>query len=191
MDKKTGAHKYDLAAKTNQEGTKYNIDQMQWGHEYRTYENAWGRKGALVEPFVSGFILVKGRHVVREPVFPWDSASCAAGFSDPCKSILLKLGELHRIKTSPVKGAGAGRGQMVAQAVRTLDVGVLRVRLDGGLMGAGLMVPGARVAPGGLGSAMMGGMSPLKADAALLGCRRDRPRLAATRDRVEQHIGLQ
>jgi hypothetical protein len=60
MDKKTGAHKYDLAAKKNQESTKYNIDQMQWGHEYRTYKNARGRKGALVEPFVSGFILVKG-----------------------------------------------------------------------------------------------------------------------------------
>jgi hypothetical protein len=102
----------------------------------------------------------------------------------------LKLGELHRIKTSPVKGAGAGRGRMVTQAVRTLDVGVSRVRLDGGLMGASLVVPGARVAPGGLGSAMMGGMSPSKADAALLGCRRDRPRLAATQDRVEQHIGL-
>ena len=131
-----------------------------------------------------------GRHVVEELVFSRDLVSCAAGFSDPCKSDFLKLGELHRVETRPVKGAEAGRGRVVAQAVCAFDFGVSRVRFDGSLMSAGLVVPGARVAPGGLGSAVVGRVSPPKANATLLGCRRDRPRFAATRDHVERHIGL-
>ena len=45
---------------------------------------------------------------------------------------------------------------MVTEAIGTLDDVEPRVGFDGGSVGAGFMVPGARVAPGGLGGAMVG-----------------------------------
>ena len=113
-------------------------------------------KGDSIESVVSGFFLVIGRLVVREPVFPRDASSGAAGFSYPIKSILLELSKLRGVETSPVERALARCGPVFAEAVCTLDGVEPGVGLDSGSVGAGFVVPGARVAPGGFRGAMVG-----------------------------------
>ena len=49
-----------------------------------------------------------------------------------------------------------GCGPVVAEAVGAFGDVETRVGFDGGSVGARLVVPGARVAPGGLGGAMVG-----------------------------------
>ena len=80
---------------------------------------------------------------------------------------------------------------MLAEAVGAFGGGVFRVGRGGGRVRAGFVIPGAHIAPGGFRRAMMGGVPPSHANAALPGCRRDRPGLAAPRNRVERHIGLE
>ena len=86
---------------------------------------------------------------------------------------------------SPVERAGAGCGPMFAEAVGAFDGVIYRVGRSGGGVRTRFMVAGAHIAPGGLGRAVMGGVSPSHADAALPGRRRDGPRATASRDRVE------
>ena len=79
---------------------------------------------------------------------------------------------------------------MIAEAVGAFRGIKLRVgRSSGGVRGR-FVIAGAHIAPGGLGRAMMGGMPPSHADAALPGRRRDGPGFAAPRNRVEAHVGL-
>ena len=113
-------------------------------------------KGDSIESVVSGIFLVVGRLVVREPMFPRDASSGTAGFSYPIKSILLELSKLRGVETSPVEGALARCGPVVAEAVCTFDGVEPGVGLDSGSVGARFMVAGAVVAPSGLGGAMVG-----------------------------------
>ena len=80
---------------------------------------------------------------------------------------------------------------MFAETIGAFDDVVLRVSLDGGLVRATSVIPGAGVAPGRLRGAVMGRVSPSHADSALLGRRGDGPRLTASGDRVEHHVGLE
>ena len=75
---------------------------------------------------------------------------------------------------------------MFAEAVGAFDGVVFRVGHGGGGMRARFVIPGAHIAPGGLGGAVMGGVPPSHANAALPGRRGDRPGLAALRNRVER-----
>ena len=113
-------------------------------------------KGGSVEPVISGIFLVVGRLIVGEPVLPRDASPGAAGFSYPIKSSLLELSKLRGIEASPVEGALARCGPVVAEAVGALDGVEPGISLDSGSVGTGFVVPGAGVAPGGLGGAMVG-----------------------------------
>ncbi|KAF8624479.1 hypothetical protein AX14_011766, partial [Amanita brunnescens Koide BX004] len=99
-------------------------------------------------PVVTGIFLMVRRRIVGELMFPRDTSPGAAGFSYPIESGLLELCELHRVKAGPIKRAESRRGPVVAEAVGTFDGVEPGVGLDGGSVGAGFMVPGARVAPG-------------------------------------------
>ena len=119
------------------------------------YETYLAKMGS-VEPIVTGIFLMVGRRIVGEPMFPRDASPGVAGFSYPIESSLLELCELHRVKAGPVKRAEARRGPVVAEAIGAFDSVEPGVGFDGGSMGAGFVVPGARVAPGGLRGAMVG-----------------------------------
>ena len=71
---------------------------------------------------------------------------------------------------------------MFAEAVGAFDGVIYRVGRSGGGVRTRFMVAGAHIAPGGLGRAVMGGVSPSHADAALPGRRRDGPGFAAPRN---------
>ena len=80
---------------------------------------------------------------------------------------------------------------MFAEAVGAFDSVVVRVGRGGGGVRARFVVPGAHIAPGGLGRTVMGGVPPSHANAALPSRRGDGPGFAAPRNRVERHIGLE
>ena len=86
--------------------------------------------------------------VVGEPVFPWDAWPSAAGLSDPLDSRFLELSQLVRIEARPIKGADAGGGPVVAEAVDTFDNLRFGVVSGDGRVGTRFVVPGANVAPG-------------------------------------------
>ena len=113
-------------------------------------------KGDSIESVVSGIFLVVGRLVVGEPMFPRDASPGAAGFSYPVKSNLLELSKLRGVETSPVERALARCSPVFAEAVCTFDGVEPGVGFNSGSVGAGFVVPGAGVAPGGFGGAMVG-----------------------------------
>ncbi|KAF8650219.1 hypothetical protein AX14_008616, partial [Amanita brunnescens Koide BX004] len=87
-------------------------------------------------------------------MFPRDASPGAAGFSYPVKSSFLELRKLRRVEVGPVKRAEARRGPVVTEAVGAFDGIEPGVSFDGGSVGARFMVPGTRIAPGGLGGAV-------------------------------------
>ena len=112
-----------------------------------------------IESVVRGKIPEVRRRVVELLEFV-DTGAMAAGFSYPFETVLLKRGKIRLVKPCLVKGACTGGRPVFAVTIGAFDCVVTRLRLRSGSVGRGFMVSGAGETPGGLGRAMVSGMTP-------------------------------